>query len=563
MSKFFKKALSFVVALATAVCVCASCGGNNGGNSGNSGGGKESQTIDEGKTTVRVFNYKAGYGDAWLDEIKNAFEAKYANTSFEEGKKGVQIIPDSRMGDMSAAQASASVYDVLFLENEDLVAYRNGGAVEDLTDIVTATGIDGKTIESKLNDVQKEFFGNKEGKYDALPRHYGTTGIIYNIDLFEEKSLYIGKNGGYVGKEGKSAGLDGIEGTDDDGLPTTYAEFFDLLDEMVVRNVVPLCWNGKYYRHYLGFFFDSLVADYEGVDQMMLNYNYSGTAKDLIKIGADGKAVINGGVPETESVAITTANGCELARQAGKYYAMDFMHKIISDSDYYYKDSFDGSFTHTLSEQKYLQNGYTNQEKKIAMLLEGPWWQNEASAIFRNMAASNPAYSMNSRRFGVMPLPKATSEKATEGKNVYSDDLNTFVCLKKDSKRSAGITDAAKKFIQYCTSDEALVMFTKSTGAPLAYSGYMTETDKATLSTFSKSLIDHVEKSDMYYRVSLNSFYNTNIDRLSSGNIYETIIDGEAYVTPAYGIYETSDEVSAIGYFENYYKTFKTYEFWK
>ena len=91
----------------------------------------------------------------------------------------------------------------------------------------------------------------------------------------------------------------------------------------------------------------------------------------------------------------------------------------------------------------------------------------------------------------------------------------------------------------------------------------MTETDKATLSTFSKRLIDHVEKSDMYYRVSLNSFYNTNIDRLSSGNIYETIIDGEAYVTPAYGIYETSDEVSAIGYFENYYKTFKTYEFWK
>lgn len=561
MRNLFKKVAAILVAI-TATVSFAACDDGGSGNSGNSGKtpASEQESVDTSKTTIRVFNYKAGYGDAWLSAIKESFEKRYANESFESGKKGVQVLFDSRMETWKSAQVSSSAYDVFFLENQDLVEYRNGEAIENISDIVTSKGIDGKTIESKLNDAQKEFFGNGNGEYDALPRYYGTTSIIYNIDLFEEKGLYIGKNGGYVGKDGeKSLGADGLPNTDDDGLPTTYEEFFDLLDVMVQKNVTPLCWNGKHYTHYLSYFFDNLVADYEGVDQMALNYTYNGTATDLVKIDADGKVALNAdGTPETESLAITTANGYELARQAGKYYALQFMHNMISDPNYYYKQSFDGNFTQVLSQQKFLQNGYTNNEKPIAMLLDGPWWQNEASTIFEEMASTDAKYSKTNRRFGWMPLPKATADKVGSGKSVYSDDLNTFVCIKKGTN----VLNAAKAFVQYVSSDEALTLFTKTTGAPCAYGGYMTEADKESLSSFSKSVIDYAEKSDTYYRVSLNKFYNMHLDKLRSLDLYSTTIDGTAYGTVPYGIYETSEDVAAKTYFENYYKTFKKNSFW-
>lgn len=559
MSKFFKKALSFVVALATAVCVCASCGGNNGGNGGNTSA-SERESVDMSKTTIRVAYYKAGYGEKWLTELKEAFEKQYAEESFESDKKGVQVLFDNRMDNWTAAQVLNSSYDVFFMESEDLVELRNGGAVEDISDIVVSEGIDGKTIVSKLDDYQKNFFGNGEGKYDGLPRYYGTTGIVYNIDLFEEKELYIGKEGGYVGKNGeKSLGADGLPNTDDDGLPTTYAEFYDLLDQMILKSVVPMCWNGKYYNHYLGYFFDSLVADYEGVDQMMLNYTYDGTATDLVKT-ENGKVVLNtDGTPATESVSISKTNGYELARQAGKYYAFQFMHKIISDSEYYYEKSFDGNFTQVLSEQEFLQNGYTNNKKKIAMLLEGPWWQNEAAEVFKTMASTDPKYSMTNRRFGWMPLPKATADKVGE-ESVYADNLNTFVCVRKGT----GVLKAAKKFVQFASSDAALTMFTKTTGAPCAYKGYFSDKDKETLSPFSKSVINYAfnAKTKPYYMVSLSKFYNDHYDRLNPLNIYETSIDGDNYTSVPVGIYETYDNVTATSYFENYYKTFMKHSIW-
>ncbi len=552
MSKLFKRIAAFLVAITSALSFAA-CGGG-----GSSTDAQES--IDTSKTTIRVFNYKAGYGDEWLSAIKKAFEARYANESFESGKTGVQVLFDSRMENWKSAQVSSSSYDVFFMENQDLFEYRNGGALEDISDIVTSKGIDGKTIDSKLSDAQKEFFGNGNGAYDALPRHYGTTSIIYNIDLFEEKELYIGMNGGYVGKNGeKSLGADGEPGTDDDGLPTTYEEFFDLLDVMVQKNVTPLCWNGKNYDNYLSYFFDNLVADYEGIDQMTLNYTYDGEANDLVRIDANGKVVLNAdGTPATESLEITTTNGAELARQAGKYYALQFMHKLISDPSYYYSQSFAATFTQVLSQQIFLQSGYTNNGKKIAMLLEGPWWQNEASTIFEDMASKDVKYSKTNRRFGWMPLPKATADKVGNGNSVYSDNLNTFVCIRKGTN----VLNAAKAFVQYVSSDEALTLFTKTTGAPCAYSGYMSSEDKATLSAFSRSVMDYAEKSDTYYRVSLNKFYNAHLDRLNSLTLYSTTIGGNSYGTVPYGIYETYEDVTATTYFENYYKTFKNYKFW-
>lgn len=93
---------------------------------------------------------------------------------------------------------------------------------------------DGKTILSKLDDQQVDYFGvmqDGERHFYALPSDVGDYGLIYNVDLFESKGYYIAddKSGGFVIGDDKSArksaGPDGEYDTDDDGLPATYDEF--------------------------------------------------------------------------------------------------------------------------------------------------------------------------------------------------------------------------------------------------------------------------------------------------------------------------------------------------
>ena len=82
---------------------------------------------------------------------------------------------------------------------------------------------------------------------------------------------------------------------------------------MNARDVFPLTWPGAQETlRYLNYLAYNLWTDYEGVDQMGLNYSLSGTASDLIKLDTYNAAT---GTYETESVAVTDANGYELQRQ--------------------------------------------------------------------------------------------------------------------------------------------------------------------------------------------------------------------------------------------------------
>ena len=96
-----------------------------------------------------------------------------------------------------------------------------------------------------ISPEEQQSFLQKNGKYYALPHYSVYQGLMYNIDLFEKKGLYFAKetdngNDGFVVKgEEKSCGPDGVYGTSDDGLPSSYEEFFKLCDYMVQRGVTP------------------------------------------------------------------------------------------------------------------------------------------------------------------------------------------------------------------------------------------------------------------------------------------------------------------------------------
>ena len=311
MKNAIKKLISATLA-AAAVFSFTACGNNN------NDGGK----VDAEKTQIWIRSYTAGYGDEWLTAIEDSFEKKYADVSFEDGKTGVQVHHDGEMFDnITVAQMEQSKYDIFFLQNDSYYALVNEGeGLEDITSTVTDVNVDGKTVLSKLTEQQKDFFGIKDDSgvahYYGLPHYNGTSGIIYDKDLFDKKDYYIAddQSEGFLiatKNQKKSAGPDGEYKTDDDGLPATYDEFFALMDEIAVDDI-PLSWAGSpYYAYYVGHLFDALVADYEGREKMTYNYTFTGT-ENLVKVNAEGEPVLNAdGTPVLEEVAITKNTGYE------------------------------------------------------------------------------------------------------------------------------------------------------------------------------------------------------------------------------------------------------------
>ena len=192
-----------------------------------------------------------GFGSEFFNVAAKAFEKANAEKSYAENKKGVKIeVSETSVNSASnfkagAASAVSDVHVVEGLYYTDLLA---ANSILDITDIVTATLSDGKTIESKLNTEQKRVL-KYEDKYYTLPTFAGYAGLTYNVDLFEENNLFFADSlvspdaeSSYTGKAytgrplvknknaKRSPGPDGVYNTVDDGLPSSYEEFFYLLD---------------------------------------------------------------------------------------------------------------------------------------------------------------------------------------------------------------------------------------------------------------------------------------------------------------------------------------------
>ena len=212
---------------------------------------KEDKDSKGTKTHVTVYSYNGGVGTAWLDEIIERFEAAYADVSFEEGKMGV-VVDDPVIGQSNIDSVITMDYDVIFSESvtfNDLIAK---GSLMDISDIVTESlsnitdGVETGSIEDKMDVAIKTALKAQDGKYYMLPHYELYTGVTYDVDLFYEYSLYFKEGGGWTRNDGEmSVGPDGVRGTYDDGLPSSYEEFYALMDRMVSQQVTPFIYTGQ------------------------------------------------------------------------------------------------------------------------------------------------------------------------------------------------------------------------------------------------------------------------------------------------------------------------------
>lgn len=451
--------------------------------------GKRNETyngieIDKTKTQLYVGNYDGGAGHEWLNIAIDGFEEEYKSESFEKGKTGVQVLPrnlkDEFMGTLLLENIADGKEDIVITGTISYADFVAADVLLDITDVVTAGGEN--SAEKRMNESMRRTFDmgtESQSKYYGVPTLASLSGIVYDVDLFEDDKLYFGEGSTasrpvWTGAENKSAGMDGEKGTYDDGLPETWEQLKVLMTRMVTKNITPFTWSGMY-DTYRQRFMNYIWASYEGADDFLLNYSFSGT--------------------DSDSGDIDYSNGYLLQKQNGKYAALKVAEYIVKNSTLYSENAMKTSQSHSQAQTEYLTS--VEKEKRIAMLLEGTWWENEARGTFDGMIKYSPDYAYGVRRFGYMPFPRfigsAGIPDTDQSKTTLLCDAGSGAVI---AKKNVDHPELVKKFIAYLLRTDTQAMFTATTGLPMPYSYSLTEDQYASMTNYARTIWDLVTSED-------------------------------------------------------------------
>lgn len=480
-------------------------------------GGNKNE-VDSSKTQLYIDHYAGGFGSEWINIAKKDFEEKYKDTEFEPGKKGVQVwVDDGKDGGNELIERLNGKRGHIFItESMYYYDYLSKDLLLDISDAVTEPLTDlgeNKTIESKLVKSQQDFL-SVDKKYYAVPHYFACNGITYDVELFDEYSLFLDEEGNFTKKhdeEGLSVGADGIAGTYDDGLPATFDDFFRLCAEMS-EYATPLIWSGQY-KFYVDYFLGALAAEINGKNNTEISFTFNGKS-DRVITGFDEK-----GVPLTEEVEINADNAYRVYEQSGYYYALQFIKKII-ENNYYAYQSFEEWNSNIETQNTYLLSNRDESLTPIAMLIEGNWWENEAAGTFESMSEMYSKAGRMDRKFAFMPLPKPSADYLNENHTIVESN-NSYMFIKKSVDDVHA--EVAKKFIRFVNTDEKLREFTKLTNTPKALEYTVDDSTLNAMSYFGKSVLNYKNSktTDVIYQCSNNPRYYNNMSRFEMSRIYE------------------------------------------
>lgn len=497
MKKKLAQTVSFVLSM---LCVMpmAACSVGNG------------QEIDETKTQLRVAFVDSGLGSAFIKEQAKRFEEAYKDWEGKDGKVGVQVVLTGKLDEFSAATLMSTMpyndYDVYSTgpsyAGMQATTYKGKSILADITDVVTGKYYDEEgnyvrsgqgtvSLEERLYPEYRDYFnlGTQDNpSYWAIPRMTTPSGAIYDADCFNDNQLYFFENGMMGATQddidnyetsGIGKGPDGELGTYDDGMPATWEQFRKLLVTMTESGVVPFIWAGgtNYQREY---FFQQVYANYEGARDYRAAYTLQGE-DDVFG-------------------TITEKNAWQLAGQEGKLAAYKVVEDIMSNPSYYSENAMKSTTTHTNAEMYFLQS--VNKGKRIAMLMEGSWWEQESREVCDDMSKIKPEWGWGKRNFKLLPIPNF---KGTTLATAQQTGGEAIVSQQEDNRQVVTMTSAtgsfcliseqtkelelAKEWLLFSYDREELVRFTQLTSSfmPLDYNFTATEFENCT--KFTQNLI--------------------------------------------------------------------------
>ena len=511
-------------------------------------GGKKSGGKDDDPTKANLYigALDKGIGTTWLDNAARAFEELYQDSEeFQSGRKGVKIhISGSTQYDGNYIARSNLSKDIYFTEGipyHEVVAKGKFLSLNEVYDADLSRYGETRKIKDKVDQAFLDYLKVGDDYY-GIPFYDSFYGLVYDVNLWNERSLYIAKDGSFVNKEGDlSLGSDNKAGTLDDGLPATYEEFASLMYEISQSNMTPYITSTAGMEYTANYLYN-VLADHEGMEQMMLNYTFNGVAKDLIDVDSEGNITR---LPET---TINDDNAYMLTKQEGRYKTLKFCKDVLlKEKEYRVNDP-----SHTVAQQTFI-NSKQVSEKPIAMIVEGSWWENEA----RNAIQTYEKSYGEKTNFAIMPIPFENAEVAAKKnyKHTYLSLSQSFGIISKSTQNAK----LACEFMKFLHTDKMLSKFTADTSITRPLNYEISEEDQANLSNYAKSLIDLKKNSDIVYPYSSNQLVINNIDVFNAYHfIWNTRIggkNGNVFKHPfMYFASQTITNPSAEDYFNGQYE---------
>ena len=474
------------------------------------GGGDD---IDETKTQLYIGFVDSGTGSASIYDRAAAFEKEYADWKGENGKVGVEVIPTGKLDEFSAATLMSTMpyngYDIYYTgpnyAGVQAVNYKGKSILADITDVVTGNfyddegnfvrnGTGTKSLADRLYPEYCNYFNlgtEAQPSYWAIPTMTTASGIIYDADCFSDNQLYFFEDGTVGATQadidnyetsGIGKGPDGLLGTYDDGMPATWEQFKKLLATMTESGVIPFVWAATNYQR--EYFFQSIYANYEGARDYLAAYTLQGE-DDVFG-------------------TITEQNAWQLAGQEGKLAAYKAVETVMSNPSYYSEDAMKSTTTHTNAEMYFLQS--VNKGKRIAMLLEGSWWEQESREVCDDMEKIKSEWGWGKRNFKLLPIPNFKGTTLATASETGGDAI---ISQQEDNRQVVTMTSAtggyavisaqtkqlelAKEWLKFSYSREQLARYTQFTSSfmPVEYS--FTPEEKAGCTKFTQNLLTVME----------------------------------------------------------------------
>lgn len=420
----------------------------------------DSEDIDPNRTQLYVGVFEGGYGTDWLYKFKELYEAKNPSAQIMIRPKKNEYTSNALLNTISIKTKGSPD---LYFAPINYYDFASSGKLLDVTDTVneklTEYGEDRSIVEKMDDDMLKYYssYSNDEGESQIMAIPWGSSvySINYDVDLFEEKGLFFDKDGNFTtglpDAQPKSDGQDSIAGTYDDGLPITYSDFNLLLEEMsYMNNIKPFVWSNI--AGYRQGFLTSVFASYEGSYNFNLNKNMN------------GEYMFSG---DSEPTQISVNNAYLLQKQTGKKVALEFAKNIINNN-YYHESSFEPTNDFMAAQSAFLLSktkAANGTDKRIAFLIDGGHWYNEAKSVIELYGAKN-------RRFGLMPFPKFPGSPATKA-TYYNSSSTQAVFIRSNPEQE----ELARDFLKFTSSEDMIRLMTRMSGIIRQFDYTMTPDD--------------------------------------------------------------------------------------
>ena len=481
---------------------------------------------NENKTTISVHIVNGGTGSQWLKDASNRFQLAYENEVFEPGKKGVYIDITANQEAVIPTMATSGTNIYFFLGHYDILTLaQKGDFILNINDIINEkydiVNDQKLSILDKIYDTDKESIKGADGNYYGLPYCSTATGLTYDVELFNKYNLYLAApeesnvttvNNKYgsinlvknaTGK--KSCGNDGKYGTDDDGLPTSLQEMLILFSHMKnTYSISPLTMSGAY-TAYANYLVCELWTTLAGYDQQKALYTFDSQGIDVV----DGYTEENlfMGIdyikkPKTRNVPVTEATGYLLYDSVYRYYAQAFVEACYREG-FFSKDAITTSVEHLPAQEDFVNNGI-GAIPKMAMIIEGNWWYNEAEEkqqIFTNYYNN---FAKTKGDFKWVSLPTSVNQTAQPvaddqpARRPVSSGGAGYMVVNHNISGNTALIGAIKKYVQFLYSDIELQNYTLATNMIRGQFKYeLGDENYAKLSTYGKSVYNFCKSAQM------------------------------------------------------------------